>query len=187
MATKRPTVVGVIPARYASSRFPGKALADVAGNPLGFLINTDTDSNVLGGIRLADGRSVYVYGTFKNDGNIDEITGAVLRDTDGSEAGVVFENGRPVSAYGFDGTTVDPLSVRFGPAEAEVRTVGGGRSISAHVEDANEDGLADLVVQFNKGDIGLACGDTSLTLTGVTDGGVYVLGSDAIRTTPQDQ
>jgi 3-deoxy-manno-octulosonate cytidylyltransferase (CMP-KDO synthetase) len=34
VATKRPTVVGVIPARYASSRFPGKALADVAGKPM---------------------------------------------------------------------------------------------------------------------------------------------------------
>ncbi len=34
MATKRLTVVGVIPARYASSRFPGKALADVAGKPM---------------------------------------------------------------------------------------------------------------------------------------------------------
>ncbi len=85
----------------------GLQQTDTAGNPLGFLINTDTAGNILGGIRLADGRSVYVYGTFKNDGNIDEITGAVLRDTDGSEAGVVFENGRPVSAYGFDGTTVD--------------------------------------------------------------------------------
>jgi hypothetical protein len=50
---------------------------------------------------------VYIYGTFKSDGNIDEITGAVLRDKDGSEAGVVFENGRPTSAYGFDGTTLD--------------------------------------------------------------------------------
>ena len=28
------TVVGVIPARYASSRFPGKALADIAGKPM---------------------------------------------------------------------------------------------------------------------------------------------------------
>ncbi len=34
MANKRLTVVGVIPARYASSRFPGKALADVAGKPM---------------------------------------------------------------------------------------------------------------------------------------------------------
>jgi 3-deoxy-manno-octulosonate cytidylyltransferase (CMP-KDO synthetase) len=34
VATKQPKVVGVIPARYASSRFPGKALADVAGKPM---------------------------------------------------------------------------------------------------------------------------------------------------------
>ncbi|MCI0371784.1 MAG: NTP transferase domain-containing protein, partial [candidate division NC10 bacterium] len=27
-------VVAVIPARYASSRFPGKALADLAGKPM---------------------------------------------------------------------------------------------------------------------------------------------------------
>jgi 3-deoxy-manno-octulosonate cytidylyltransferase (CMP-KDO synthetase) len=31
---KRLRAVGVIPARYASSRFPGKALADVAGKPM---------------------------------------------------------------------------------------------------------------------------------------------------------
>ncbi|MCS6861309.1 MAG: 3-deoxy-manno-octulosonate cytidylyltransferase [Abditibacteriales bacterium] len=30
----QPIVVGVIPARYASSRFPGKALADIAGKPM---------------------------------------------------------------------------------------------------------------------------------------------------------
>lgn len=30
----RPRIVGIIPARYASSRFPGKALADLCGKPL---------------------------------------------------------------------------------------------------------------------------------------------------------
>jgi 3-deoxy-manno-octulosonate cytidylyltransferase (CMP-KDO synthetase) len=30
----KPRIVGVIPARYASSRFPGKALADLAGKPM---------------------------------------------------------------------------------------------------------------------------------------------------------
>jgi 3-deoxy-manno-octulosonate cytidylyltransferase (CMP-KDO synthetase) len=34
MPNKRHTVIGVIPARYVSSRFPGKALADVAGKPM---------------------------------------------------------------------------------------------------------------------------------------------------------
>ena len=28
------TAVGVIPARFASSRFPGKALAEIAGRPM---------------------------------------------------------------------------------------------------------------------------------------------------------
>jgi 3-deoxy-manno-octulosonate cytidylyltransferase (CMP-KDO synthetase) len=30
----RPRIVGIIPARYASSRFPGKALAELAGKPM---------------------------------------------------------------------------------------------------------------------------------------------------------
>ena len=30
----KPRIVGIIPARYASSRFPGKALADLAGKPM---------------------------------------------------------------------------------------------------------------------------------------------------------
>ena len=30
----KPRIVGVIPARYASSRFPGKALADLYGRPM---------------------------------------------------------------------------------------------------------------------------------------------------------
>ncbi len=34
MATERLKIIGVIPARYSSSRFPGKALADVAGKPM---------------------------------------------------------------------------------------------------------------------------------------------------------
>ncbi len=32
--TIRPRIIGIIPARYASSRFPGKALADLCGKPL---------------------------------------------------------------------------------------------------------------------------------------------------------
>jgi 3-deoxy-manno-octulosonate cytidylyltransferase (CMP-KDO synthetase) len=31
---QRPRIVGIIPARYASSRFPGKALAELCGKPL---------------------------------------------------------------------------------------------------------------------------------------------------------
>jgi 3-deoxy-manno-octulosonate cytidylyltransferase (CMP-KDO synthetase) len=34
MADKKPKIIGVIPARYASSRFPGKPLADIHGKPM---------------------------------------------------------------------------------------------------------------------------------------------------------
>ena len=52
------------------------------------------------------------------------------------------------------------------------------------LELGGDDGLDDLVVQFRKGEIGLTCGDTSLTLTGRNADGVYIQGVDAIRTTP---
>lgn len=34
MSEKKPRVIGVIPARYASSRFPGKIIAHIAGKPM---------------------------------------------------------------------------------------------------------------------------------------------------------
>jgi len=34
MPTKRTTIIAVIPARYGSTRFPGKALADIKGKPM---------------------------------------------------------------------------------------------------------------------------------------------------------
>ncbi|MBN1343250.1 MAG: hypothetical protein JXQ73_11255 [Phycisphaerae bacterium] len=76
-------------------------------NPYGLLINTDAASNVLGGIRLADGRSVWVYGTFNDDGSIREITGAGMRNAEGQEAGVLLEDGRPKTARSYDGSTLD--------------------------------------------------------------------------------
>jgi hypothetical protein len=76
------------------------------GDPLGFLFNTDFGSDVLGGIRLEDGNEAFVYGKRYADGSIKEITGAALRDVDGNEASILFENGRPTKARGFDGSTV---------------------------------------------------------------------------------
>jgi|CXWL01.1.fsa_nt_gi hypothetical protein len=75
-------------------------------NPIGFLINTDSKSDVLGGIRLADGRSVYAYGTFKPDGNVNEITAAVIREADGKESSILFDGGLISEANGADGSTL---------------------------------------------------------------------------------
>jgi hypothetical protein len=95
------------PAGCNGFRLPGVPSLYSSGNPLGFLINSDTNSNVLGGIRLADGSSVYVFGTFQENGNIEKITGAAVRDTDGNEASIIFEDGRPTKARGFDGSTLE--------------------------------------------------------------------------------
>ena len=89
-----------------------------------------------------------------------------------------------LSTATFDATSLDATTVRFGRAQAPVRAVGGKGKLSASIEDSNGDGLDDLVVQFDKADTGIACGDTSATVTGQTTAGVYVHGSDAIRTTP---
>ncbi len=73
----------------------------------GTFLNTDVASGVLGAIRLATGESAFVFGSYKADGQIEEITGAVLVDAQDRKADVSCENGRLKRATGFDGSTVD--------------------------------------------------------------------------------
>lgn len=73
----------------------------------GMLINSDLESNTLGALRLASGETVFLYGSFQEDGNIKEITGITLRDADGQEASLIFEEGRPTAARSFDGSTIN--------------------------------------------------------------------------------
>lgn len=76
----------------------------------------------------------------------------------------------------FDATTVDPLSVKFGPngaTEAHKR---------GHIEDANGDGNPDMVLHFNTQKTGIKCGDTSASLTGKALDGQDIEGSDSIQT-----
>ena len=75
----------------------------------------------------------------------------------------------------FDATIVDPLSVKFGPNDA-TETHGRG-----HIEDANGDGLLDLVLHFNTQETGIRCSDSSASLTGETFDGQAIGGSDSIR------
>ena len=76
----------------------------------------------------------------------------------------------------FDATTVDALSVEFGPDGA---TESHGRG---HIEDVDGDGNLDLVLHFRTQDTGIRCGDISAPLTGKTFDDAVIQGSDSIIT-----
>jgi hypothetical protein len=76
---------------------------------------------------------------------------------------------------------INPASLTFGHSGNEASfamcSVGG--------EDVNNDGLADLVCQFNTQKTGLVPGDSIAVLKGKTVTGKAIQGSEAIRTVPQ--
>jgi hypothetical protein len=82
-----------------------------------------------------------------------------------------------LGASGFDVMQVDPESLALGVAGAPARDVA--------YQDANGDGLVDLVAHYPMPQTGTAYGDTSMCLTGATLEGVELAGCDTIRTVPQ--
>ena len=76
----------------------------------------------------------------------------------------------------FDATTVDPLTVRFGPDGATEKHARG------HIEDVDGDGDRDLVLHFLTQQTGIRCGETSAALRGETFAGQTITGSDSVRT-----
>jgi len=76
----------------------------------------------------------------------------------------------------FDATTVNPLSVEFGP-DGAMEAHGRG-----HIEDVDGDSDLDLVLHFKTQETGIMCGDSSASLTGETFGGQAIEGSDSIKT-----
>ncbi len=75
----------------------------------------------------------------------------------------------------FDATTVNPLTVLFGPAGA---TEAHGRG---HIEDVDGDGNLDMVLHFRTQETGIACGQNWATLNGQTIGGQPFSAFDSIR------
>lgn len=73
----------------------------------GLLINTDINSDLLGGIRLASGESVSLYGRFKPDGNIEELQEVVYSDAEGRTSSLQFVSGRPALAVLHDGSRLE--------------------------------------------------------------------------------
>jgi len=100
------------------------------------------------------------------------------------------ENGLPLA---FDATTIDPLSVRFGPADVVFDETGGAFEShgKGHLEDAFEldevtkDGDTDMVLHFKTKETGIGPTDTEACVKGdwVDEMGVThkFFGCDAIR------
>lgn len=90
----------------------------------------------------------------------------------------------PVAILGmpdFDASGIDPSSVAL--AGQFVRVVGNGREL-AHLEDVNDDGIEDLVVQIDDSEAVYGAGAGSATLTGETFDGVRIIGADEICVVP---
>ena len=80
-----------------------------------------------------------------------------------------------LSSEDFDAATVDPGSVLVGPA-------GAGINRNPKFADVDGDGDVDLRLRFKVSEIGIACGDTELSLSGLTYDGTEIVGSDSIVT-----
>ena len=76
----------------------------------------------------------------------------------------------------FDAATVDPTTVLFGATGTEAA------SVQSALKDVDGDGDTDMILHFPTPDTGIECGDTLAFLTGATDGGQVVAGSDSINT-----
>jgi VCBS repeat protein len=77
---------------------------------------------------------------------------------------------------GFDATDVDPTTVRFGRSGTEAAP------IHFALKDVDRDGNTDIVLRFKTRRTGIACGDTTASLSGKTFGGQRIKGADFIRT-----
>lgn len=106
----------------------------------------------------------------------------------GSDPNCFNNNGNgviPVAILGssdLDVGEIDPQSVAL--AGLVVRVVGNGQHLQAHIEDVNEDGWDDLVVQIEDSDGVFEVGEGTATLTGALLDGTPITGNDAICIVP---
>lgn len=75
----------------------------------------------------------------------------------------------------FDATRIALSTVNFAGATHEIHG-------KLHLEDANRDGLPDVVLHFRFAETQIKCGDTQAKLTAKTVDGVEIEGGDSIRT-----
>jgi hypothetical protein len=87
-----------------------------------------------------------------------------------------------VPGGGFDATQVDPATVEM--ESLAVRVVGKSDKLQAHIEDVNNDGCDDLVVQIEDQDGVFENGETEATITGNLYDGTAIEGTDTICIVP---
>ncbi|PXF56192.1 MAG: hypothetical protein C4B58_14320 [Deltaproteobacteria bacterium] len=87
-----------------------------------------------------------------------------------------------VPGGGFDATQVDPATVEM--ESLTVRVVGKNDKLQAHIEDVNNDGCDDLVVQIEDQDGVFENGETEATITGNLYDGTAIKGTDTICIVP---
>jgi uncharacterized membrane protein len=75
----------------------------------------------------------------------------------------------------FDASTVDPTTVRFAGAPAIKRTM----------EDVNHDGYLDMLLTFDTQELNVDTDSTEATLTGMTDDGIEIIGTDSVNIVPK--
>jgi hypothetical protein len=149
----------------------------------------------------ATGTASLVVADFNNDGrpdlatsNHDSSTLTILINDSAAEATVEIDirpgasnnridprsNGKIrvaiLTSDTFDATEVDPATARFG------RTGGEAAPIHFALRDVDRDGNTDIVLRFRIRQTGIACGDTSASLTARTFDGRAITGSDSIHT-----
>jgi hypothetical protein len=86
-----------------------------------------------------------------------------------------------LSTETFDATTVDVSSLKFAGAPVQKRKNG---TFMASFEDVNGDGRPDLVLHFETQALGLTSASTEATLTGLTNTGRCVSGTDSVNIVP---
>ena len=69
---------------------------------------------------------------------------------------------------------MDPASVTFGP--------GAARPVHWALEDVDNDGDLDLILQFNTQQTGIVCGDVAAAVSGQTFAGQTIKGTDSVKT-----
>ncbi len=87
---------------------------------VGLLVNSNIDSNFLGGMRGEDGTSLSLYGRFNDDGSIADLQEIVFQYEDGV-ASLQLDSGRPSLATLPDGSTI---TITYGDQTGDLRLQG---------------------------------------------------------------